>query len=305
MRLNISSIIFVLAFLIDIEGAIAHDKISLVHMVPDSWIDGIKAWDSFLLFCGTSLIGLLAAPAAFARRMIPPAKAVAMFLVAVILTLFLVGESAKAADNLPAITLPTLPVKASTFTPTSCSPTSCSGLYVGLGITGNGTNADILGSGLSQSVFAAGAMVDGHVGYQLWNGTYLFAVEAGLGNEFQSGPIQINGNTLIGYEGIKLGGALSGILGQSTTTTGTTVSGQSAGALPVFSSLANAEIAPYAWLGMIQRNGYNQGTYGAGIEYALAQNWNLDVRYEYAPALGTLAALQQVKLGLNFHFGSK
>jgi hypothetical protein len=79
--MNLSLLIFVLAFLIDIEGAIANDKISLAHMVPDSWILAIKAWDGFLLYCGTSLIGLLAAPGAFRGKKVgvPAAAALIAF----------------------------------------------------------------------------------------------------------------------------------------------------------------------------------------------------------------------------------
>lgn len=196
-----------------------------------------------------------------------------------------------------------LPVKAPTFfAPAVCSLMNCSGWYVGGAVSGNGTNADVLGSGLSQSIFAAGAIVDGHAGYQVWNGNLLFGVEAGVGNQFSNGPVSAFGSkTLIGYEGIKLGGSLAGLFSVAPTTT-TTVPGQAPGALPVFSSIANNFMSAYVWLGMIQRGGYNQGTTGVGTEYVLAQNWNLDARYTYAPAFNSLPPMQQLTLGLNYHF---
>lgn len=176
-----------------------------------------------------------------------------------------------------------------------------SGFYVGTGLTGNGANGSIIAGGLSQGVFAGGAIVDVHGGYQVWNGSYLFAVEVGVGNQFSNGPISFPGTqSFIAYEGIKLGGALSGIFAPGGTTS--TVPGQAAGAAPVFASLANRLISPYVWLGAIQRGGYNQGTVGAGVEYVLAQNWNLDARYTYAPAIDKLGEMQMLTVGLNWHF---
>lgn len=190
--------------------------------------------------------------------------------------------------------------------PATCTLTSCSGWYVGGGLSGNGSSGDVTASGFNVNVFASGAVVDAHVGYQVWNGTALFAGEAGFGNQFSNGPISgsFGTSTLMGYEGIKLGGSLAGILGTAPST-GTTTPGQAAGSLSVFSSLASNMMSPYVWLGAVQRGGYNQGTVGAGVEYVAAQNWNLDARYVYAPALDKLAAMQQLTLGLNYHFTLK
>lgn len=77
--MNLSFVIFILAFLIDVQGAIAHDQISLAHMIPAAWIDAVKAWDNFLLYCGTSLIGLLAAPGAFRKKAAGAAVALLAF----------------------------------------------------------------------------------------------------------------------------------------------------------------------------------------------------------------------------------
>lgn len=218
----------------------------------------------------------------------------------------LLAFAAAAALLSPAIAADVLPVKAPLFAPVGCTISQCSGAYAGFGLTGNGAQTDVTAGGINSNIFAAGAMLDVHGGYQVWNGTWLFAVEAGIGNQFTNGPIsgQLGSQTLVGYEGVKLGGTLSGLLGAAQTA-GTTTPGQAAGALSVFSSLENQMISPYVWLGAIQRNGFSQGTTGVGMEYVVAQNWNLDARYVYAPALGNLQALQQITVGLNYHFSIK
>jgi hypothetical protein len=215
-------------------------------------------------------------------------------------TLLLAG-SAKAADNLPAGTAAiSAAIKAPALTAANCTIANCSGFYAGAGLTGNGTNADILGNGINQSVFAAGGILDAHAGYQMWNGTYLFGFEVGLGNEFSNGPISNFGSkTLVGYEEVKLGGALSNLI---NTTTGTTASGQAPGPLTVPSSFANVFMAPYVSFGAMQRGGYNEWVTGAGMEFVLAKNWNMDVGYRYAPATGSIGSLNMVTIGLNYYF---
>lgn len=220
------------------------------------------------------------------------------YLVALIAFLMLLSP-ARAADNLPT-------KAAALVSPASCTLANCSGWYAGLGLTGNGVQTGITAAGITDDIFSAGAQLDAHIGYQMWNGTYLFAVEAGVGNQFTNGPIsgQLNSQTITGYEGIKLGGTLSGLLGTAPTPA-TTVAGQTSGTLPVFTALSSDLLSPYIWLGGIQRNGFSQGTTGVGMEYVLGSAWNLDARYVYAPALGNLAALQQITLGLNYHFNLK
>lgn len=200
-----------------------------------------------------------------------------------------------------------LTVKATPFlAPAPCNLAKCSGWYVGGGLSGNGSSGQVTSGGLPVDVFASGTILDAHAGYQIWNGSALFAVEAGIGNQFSNGPIsgQFGATTFMSYEGIKLGGTLAGLVGGSSTTD-TTTPGQASGPLSVFSSLENQMISPYVWLGAVQRGGYNQGTIGAGVEYVAAKNWNLDVRYVYAPALNELSAMNQLTLGLNYHFSVK
>ncbi|SHG92566.1 hypothetical protein [Bradyrhizobium erythrophlei] len=284
MKFNISMAILLLAFLIDVEGAIANDKISLVGMVPAAWIEAIKAWDKFLLFCGTSLIGLLAAPGAFTKRV---AGAAAAVLVAFALLTATVS-TAHAADVVT--TTATTSAAVTPATQNNCLINSCTGWYAGVGLTGNGTNADILGSGLNGSVFAAGGMLDMHGGYQLWNGTYFAAVEAGLGYQFQNGAIAVTTNNLTGYEIVKFGGNLSGLVNNASSP------------IAIPSSLSNVLMSPYFAMGAIQRDGVSQWATGAGAAFLLATNWDLDIRYLYAPAAGNVGSDNLVTIGLNKHF---
>lgn len=298
--LNVSFFIFVLAFLVNVQDAIAADKISLVHMVPGAWIDGIKAWNKFLLYCGNSLIMLLAAPRAFTKMVMPAAKAVLFFALALIASLFLVmaqPANAQTASTPALAPLPVaLPVKAPLLPASSpCVINNCTGWYAGVGLTGNGTNADIVGSGLNQSIFAAGGQLDIHGGYQFWNGKYFAAAEVGLGYQFQNGAIAVSSSNLTGYELIKFGGSLSGLFNTNSSAVG-----QSPITIP--QALAEALISPYFAIGAIQRNGVSQWATGAGADFLLATNWDLDLRYLYAPAVNNVKDENLITLGLNRHF---
>ena len=88
-----------------------------------------------------------------------------------------------------------LPVKAPPLratAPVACSLTQCNVWFIGAGLYGAGSNIDILGQGLSNSVFANGGLVMADVGGQMWfNGMFLGA-ENMAGWAFGS-PSTING----------------------------------------------------------------------------------------------------------------
>ncbi|WP_439398747.1 hypothetical protein ACRQ5Q_15245 [Bradyrhizobium sp. PMVTL-01] len=204
-----------------------------------------------------------------------------------LLAFSLLTPSVRAADFTVAMATPT---KAPAYVST-CTVNNCTGWYAGIGLTGNGTNANIVGSGLNESVFAAGAQVDLHGGFQFWNGSYFAAVEAGIGYQFTNGgAIQLNGNQLAGYEIIKFGGSLSGLLNTSSSP------------IAIPTALSSALISPYFAIGAIQHNGVSQFATGAGAGFLLATNWDLDVRYMYAPAIGNATAQNLVTIGLDRHF---
>jgi hypothetical protein len=58
-------------------------------------------------------------------------------------------------------------------------------------------------------------------------------------------------------------------------------------------------------LGAVQRKGISEWVTGAGSEFVLAQNWNLDIRYLYAPTQSGLDAMNLVTIGANYHFSAK
>jgi opacity protein-like surface antigen len=202
---------------------------------------------------------------------------------------------------------PVLPLKAPVYVSAPCTPQQCSGWYAGVGLSGSGTNADILGSGINNSIFAAGGVLDVHGGYQFFNGQYFAAAEVGVGNAFQPNQLisSIGARTLTGYEVVKLGMGLGGLFVQPS---GTPTAGQAPTAITIPSTIANAMLSPYFITGAMQRNGISQWINGAGTEFLLASHWNLDIRYVYGSPISSTnplngaPPLNLVTVGLNYHF---
>lgn len=279
----------ILGILVAVETQIGNGTMQITHLFPKDWIPFIKEMAGDLATIG----GLMIARGAWGRMPSSGSVGSRAAIGALAAFLLLSGGEARAAD----VTAPAFPVKVPTYA--DCTPASCSGWYAGVGLTGNGTNADIIGSGINQSVFAAGGIIDLHGGYQLWNGTYLFAAEAAIGNQFSNGPInQFGAKTLVGYEIVKLGGSLTNLFSQGASP----APGQAPTSFSLPGSISQALISPYFAMGAIQRAGVNEWATGAGVEFALAQGWNLDTRYMYAPAQQGLSALNMVTIGLNYHF---
>ena len=72
---NLNQVIVVLAVLVDIQGAIGKGTVSLTNMIPADWIPGVLAWNAFLAFVGTTIMGGLAMPGALAGRAVPTVPA--------------------------------------------------------------------------------------------------------------------------------------------------------------------------------------------------------------------------------------
>jgi len=201
---------------------------------------------------------------------------------------------------LPAPAMAQLVAKSPITGPTNpCTPTSCTGAYVGGFLAGNGTNADIIGSGLSGSVFAGGGIPGMVAGYQFANGSYFLAAEAGIGWQINVGST-INGvNTsetgYMAYEGIKVGGQLAGILGTQASTTIPTV-------------LTARLISPYVIVGAVERPFANGWMTGAGATFDLTPTLFLDIGYKYINYGATTAGALQfssenlVTVGLDYKF---
>jgi len=153
-----------------------------------------------------------------------------------------------------------------------CSVSACSGFYVGAGMAGNGTNADILGNGVSGSVFAGGGIpfVDG--GWQSWNGTMMFGVEAGVGYQINTATaangVGTNLQGVDAYQEIQLGGNLSNL-----------VSGQQPVMVPT--GLMASMMFPYVAFGAEERQFADGWRTGAGAKFLIGPEMFLDIGYRY------------------------
>ena len=97
--------------------------------------------------------------------------------------------------------------------PILCTTNQCSVLFGGVTLLGQGSNIDIIGQGISNSVFADGGMVAGTVGGQYWNNGIFLGVENMAGWSFGS-PASVNGTGVTIQGGLDImwfeaGGSLS------------------------------------------------------------------------------------------------
>lgn len=181
----------------------------------------------------------------------------------------------------------------------ACVPQNCSGWYAGFGILGDGSNEDING-GVGGRVFSTGGALKLQAGYQLWNGQWFAAVEAGVGYEFTtntSGALVAGGGSrFIGTELVKLGYNFF-----PSTQVANPTPGQSPVAITVPANLL-ASSTPYLTMGGMQRRGVNEWVTGFGVQTVIAAGWATDVKYLHAPAQQGQAATSVVMFELNKHF---
>jgi len=224
------------------------------------------------------------------KGMIKVPAAAAIFLV-IGAALAFNASPASAADVSPPVVAKAAPLLGSV-----CSPTGCTGLYVGGWMAGNGTNANIIGSGLNGSVFGAGGLPGITAGYQFANGTWFAAAEASVGYQINIGGAVNNEGGLYAEEILKLGGQLN-LLGSTTAPIG------------IPQQIAAQLISPYVLIGGVERGFANGWATGAGAEFDLAPHLFLDLRYEYVNYGGgavngatAFNAENIVRLGLNYKF---
>ncbi len=185
---------------------------------------------------------------------------------------------------------------------TPCTAGSCSGWYAGFGVMGDGSNADIIGSGVNGSVFAGGGAIKVQGGYQLWNGAFFAAIEGALGYEFTTAtsanlPVVNNhGSKFVGMELVKLGYNFFPNAGSALTTPS-----QSPIPLTVPANLL-ASTTPFFVFGGLQRRGISEWVNGAGVETVIAAGWTSEAKYLYAPSQQGQPATSIVTLELNKHF---
>lgn len=160
-----------------------------------------------------------------------------------------------------------------------CTLQDCSGWTLGFGIMGQGSNLDILGSGISGSVFAGGGALGVSGGYQFWNGTFFF--EPNVSVSYDISPNSPTGarpsDRFIFTEGLKVGTPLSNLFNLG------------AGPIQVPTQITSALMTPYVQVGAAQRPMQDMaaGWYmGAGASFLLAADrvgtraWLLDIDYK-------------------------
>lgn len=94
--------IVALAVLVQLQGGIGHGAVSLTNMVPAGWIESIVAWNNFLAYVGTAIMGAVALPGAInGRQLVPSVPTVVKVLIAAFaLSLFLPMDRAQAQVKL-------------------------------------------------------------------------------------------------------------------------------------------------------------------------------------------------------------
>jgi hypothetical protein len=221
-------------------------------------------------------------------------------------TLALLATSAFAAD----LPLKVPPYKAPA-TPFVCNTNQCTGWFAGVTLMGAGSNADIIGQGLDNSVFANGGVVGGVIGAQYWMNGIFLGVENTLGYSFGNPATVGNGQASVGGSGIDIfwfeaGGSLGDLFGSGTTP------------VAINNALISDLIAPYfgtgpavAFSGNSTIGSSSFWTSGAGVRYLLP-NANrpilLDFKYVYGVNNNTVGLasnknLQLVGVTLSLPFG--
>jgi hypothetical protein len=173
-----------------------------------------------------------------------------------------------------------LPMKAVAYAPcqlaTAATPLSCSGFYAGAGLGGEGSNADIIGSGVVGSVFAGGITPTIDAGYQYIQGNWIFGAELDVGYAVGTKAV-INGigNGFNGFritEDFKGGGNLGALFGNVAPIT-------------VPPALANSVLGLYAHVGTTQwqlPGAWANGVVsGAGVLFDISPRLFGDLRYSY------------------------
>jgi opacity protein-like surface antigen len=217
----------------------------------------------------------------------------AIFAVASLAAAFLIASPAGAADmavKAPVYSVPSNP----------CTPTSCTGFYLGAAIGGVGSNADIVGNGVNGSVFAGGGIPMAVAGYQYAKGNWFFGGEVAVGGQISTkatvNGVSGNENGLFSYQIAKVGGNLSGILGNDSAP------------ITIPSTLQKSLISPYVLVGAVERQFASGWATGAGATFDISSKMFLDVKYmyvNYGPSRNGNLQLNSENLiltGINYKF---
>lgn len=166
----------------------------------------------------------------------------------------------------------------------ACTQAMCTGPEISFHISGEGSNADILGSGLNGSIFNQGIGLGGGGGYQFWNGNFLLGLEltgtyyagsnAGLNSTVAAlGGNPQNYNWAIDAVGIA-GYGLNGLFNAPPA--------GASGPINPIQALNGAMITPGFMAGeRIRAHGLNGFLAGALVEYTLGGHSALRIDYRH------------------------
>lgn len=189
------------------------------------------------------------------------------------------GASAQAADlKAPLLTkAPPLSLPA-----TACTTNQCNVWFVGLGVYGAAANANIIGGGLNNSIFANGEMVAGSFGAQFWTNGIFLGAEDMIGYSFgpgaQVGPTTDSITGPMNILWLEAGGSLGDFFGSGATP------------VAINNALLSDLISPYFGTGPAVSFGNTSlgtasfWTEGAGVRYLVPNASHpllLDVKYLY------------------------
>lgn len=210
------------------------------------------------------------------------------------------GATPVIAADLPAVKAAIAPLPT-----TICTTGVCTGFYFGGHVEGSGDNADILGSGINGSIFANGAGLGAHAGYQLWNGNFFGAFE--VGGTYYTGVVP-NLDPTFHDDRWAVDYLFKGGLGlQNFFNSGPPAGSQ--GPANIISNLQASLISPYFIVGGRTRSFGTGMVAGAGAQYTLGGGWNAFAEYEhvnYKTGVGVLQTTIEtenvVRAGINRMF---
>jgi hypothetical protein len=136
-----------------------------------------------------------------------------------------------------------------------------------------GTNFNIIGQGINNSIAAAGSGIGGQIGAQFWNGSYFAGFKGSIDYDMDPPSVgTVQAGRLHTMEVIQLGGNVLGLLGISPPTP------------PANPNVAQAILAmltsPYLNVGYDQLQHQSAGfVSGAGLQYAICARCTLNLDY--------------------------
>lgn len=223
---------------------------------------------------------------ALVSRTMPGAKTAAKVIPFLFVVVVLQGHVAHAQS--------TISTKAPIVSSATCTTSLCQNyIFIGGGIGGVGSNLDIIGSGLDNSVFADGMLPFADAEWMTWNGTFLLGVDVGGGYQFAQGAsiggITNNQSGGMGWAIFEAGGSLSSLLNIPSVS--------------VLGPLQTDLMTLYGGTGPLFEAGATLPALRAGAKYLVGPNLQLDLNYTYAnDQSNSTKNVQLVLIGLKYGF---